>query len=142
MKSRGLGDVYKRQGQASQIAPSNRLAATHNPKKLSSAPYTLHDDISTRHARNHPRKACGVAVGVSIRWLFTAVMSQPTIDESLYSRQLYVLGHDAMRQMSSSNVLIVGLHGLGAEIAKNIALAGVKSVTSVSYTHLRAHETS
>ena len=56
-------------------------------------------------------------------------MSQPTIDESLYSRQLYVLGHDAMRQMSSSNVLIVGLHGLGAEIAKNIALAGVKSVT-------------
>ena len=70
-----------------------------------------------------------MAVGVSIRWLFTAVMSQPTIDESLYSRQLYVLGHDAMRQMSSSNVLIVGLHGLGAEIAKNIALAGVKSVT-------------
>ena len=64
---------------------------------------------------------------MSIRWLFTAVMSQPTIDESLYSRQLYVLGHDAMRQMSSSNVLIVGLHGLGAEIAKNIALAGVKS---------------
>lgn len=31
--------------------------------------------------------------------------------------------------MSSSNVLIVGALGLGAEIAKNIALAGVKSVT-------------
>lgn len=56
-------------------------------------------------------------------------MSQDTIDESLYSRQLYVLGHDAMRQMTSSNVLVVGLLGLGAEIAKNIALAGVKSVT-------------
>ncbi|WFD31821.1 E1 ubiquitin-activating enzyme [Malassezia sp. CBS 17886] len=52
-----------------------------------------------------------------------------TIDESLYSRQLYVLGHDAMKQMSSSSVLVVGLQGLGAEIAKNIALAGVKSVT-------------
>ncbi|PKI83669.1 E1 ubiquitin-activating enzyme [Malassezia vespertilionis] len=51
------------------------------------------------------------------------------IDESLYSRQLYVLGHDAMKQMSSSSVLVVGLNGLGAEIAKNIALAGVKSVT-------------
>ncbi|KAH0562331.1 E1 ubiquitin-activating protein [Trichoglossum hirsutum] len=51
------------------------------------------------------------------------------IDESLYSRQLYVLGHEAMKRMGSSNVLIVGLKGLGAEIAKNIALAGVKSLT-------------
>ncbi|KAI1918914.1 E1 ubiquitin-activating protein [Ophidiomyces ophidiicola] len=51
------------------------------------------------------------------------------IDESLYSRQLYVLGHEAMKRMGSSNVLIVGLKGLGVEIAKNIALAGVKSLT-------------
>ena len=51
------------------------------------------------------------------------------IDESLYSRQLYVLGHEAMKRMGSSNVLVVGLKGLGAEIAKNIALAGVKSLT-------------
>ena len=51
------------------------------------------------------------------------------VDESLYSRQLYVLGHEAMRKMGSSNVLIVGLRGLGVEIAKNIALAGVKSLT-------------
>lgn len=51
------------------------------------------------------------------------------IDESLYSRQLYVLGHEAMKRMSASNVLIVGLRGLGVEIAKNVALAGVKSLT-------------
>ena len=51
------------------------------------------------------------------------------IDESLYSRQLYVLGHEAMRRMGASNVLIAGLKGLGVEIAKNIALAGVKSLT-------------
>lgn len=51
------------------------------------------------------------------------------IDESLYSRQLYVLGHEAMKRMGASNVLIVGLKGLGVEIAKNIALAGVKSLT-------------
>ncbi|KAJ3344927.1 hypothetical protein HDU83_004605 [Entophlyctis luteolus] len=51
------------------------------------------------------------------------------IDEGLYSRQLcvlatviYVLGHKAMLAMSVSNVLIVGLKGLGIEI-------GVKSVT-------------
>ena len=51
------------------------------------------------------------------------------IDEALYSRQLYVLGHEAMRRMQASTVLIVGLKGLGVEIAKNVALAGVKSVT-------------
>ena len=29
----------------------------------------------------------------------------------LYSRQLYVLGHEAMRRMASSTVLVVGLKG-------------------------------
>ena len=58
-----------------------------------------------------------------------SVAGNTEIDESLYSRQLYVLGHEAMKRMSSSNVLIVGLRGLGVEIAKNIALAGVKSLT-------------
>lgn len=51
------------------------------------------------------------------------------IDESLYSRQLYVLGVDAMLKMQNSDVLISGLGGLGVEIAKNIILGGVKSVT-------------
>ncbi|RWS31670.1 hypothetical protein B4U80_01161 [Leptotrombidium deliense] len=51
------------------------------------------------------------------------------IDEGLYSRQLYVLGHDAMRRMASSDVLVSGMNGLGVEIAKNVILAGVKSVT-------------
>lgn len=50
------------------------------------------------------------------------------IDEGLYSRQLYVLGYEAMRAMAKSAVLIVGCDGLGVEIAKNIILAGVKSV--------------
>lgn len=59
-----------------------------------------------------------------------SVVSDTTeIDESLYSRQLYVLGHEAMKRMGASNILIVGLKGLGVEIAKNIALAGVKSLT-------------
>lgn len=51
------------------------------------------------------------------------------IDEGLYSRQLYVLGHEAMRRMAISDVLISGINGLGVEIAKNVILAGVKSVT-------------
>lgn len=41
----------------------------------------------------------------------------------------YVLGHDAMKRMQNSNVLISGMKGLGVEIAKNVILGGVKSVT-------------
>eukprot|EP00735_Rhodelphis_limneticus_P003966 TRINITY_DN15509_c0_g1::TRINITY_DN15509_c0_g1_i1::g.30466::m.30466 TRINITY_DN15509_c0_g1::TRINITY_DN15509_c0_g1_i1::g.30466 ORF type:complete len:1040 (+),score=270.94,sp/Q29504/UBA1_RABIT/57.35/0.0,ThiF/PF00899.16/7.1e-14,ThiF/PF00899.16/7.4e-31,UBACT/PF02134.16/6.9e-14,UBACT/PF02134.16/3e-26,UBA_e1_C/PF09358.5/3.2e-42,UBA_e1_thiolCys/PF10585.4/7.6e-22,UBA_e1_thiolCys/PF10585.4/0.011,P2/PF07194.6/0.53 TRINITY_DN15509_c0_g1_i1:65-3121(+) len=51
------------------------------------------------------------------------------IDESLYSRQLYVMGHEAQKKMMTSNILLVGLKGLGVEIAKNVILAGVRSVT-------------
>lgn len=51
------------------------------------------------------------------------------IDEGLYSRQLYVLGVDAMLKMQNSDILISGLGGLGIEIAKNVILGGVRSVT-------------
>ncbi|OSX60314.1 hypothetical protein POSPLADRAFT_1066666 [Postia placenta MAD-698-R-SB12] len=56
-------------------------------------------------------------------------IDEAAIDEGLYSRQLYVLGHEAMKRMAASNILIVGVKGLGIEIAKNVVLAGVKSVT-------------
>jgi ubiquitin-activating enzyme E1 len=51
------------------------------------------------------------------------------IDESLYSRQLYVLGVDAMRKMQNADVLVSGIGGVGVEIVKNIVLGGVRSVT-------------
>lgn len=70
---------------------------------------------------DHPKKV--------VEQLKEAINGNGDIDESLYSRQLYVLGHEAMKRMGSSNVLVVGLRGLGVEIAKNIALAGVKSLT-------------
>ncbi|VDQ03533.1 unnamed protein product [Trichobilharzia regenti] len=53
----------------------------------------------------------------------------PDLDESLYSRQLYVYGTEGMRRMAATDILVIGLEGLGLEIAKNITLAGVKSVT-------------
>lgn len=59
----------------------------------------------------------------------SAMNSTNDIDEGLYSRQLYVLGHEAMRRMARSDVLVCGLGGLGIEIAKNVVLAGVRSVT-------------
>ena len=49
------------------------------------------------------------------------------IDESLYSRQLYVLGEEAMKKMNASSALIVGLRGIGVEIGK-------ANVYSMSYS--------
>lgn len=54
---------------------------------------------------------------------------ETSIDEGLYSRQLYVLGVDAMLKMQNADILVSGLGGLGVEIAKNLILGGVKSVT-------------
>lgn len=51
------------------------------------------------------------------------------LDTDLYSRQLYVMGRDAMMQMSTSHVVIFGSDGLATEIAKNIVLGGIKRVT-------------
>ncbi|RLM86686.1 Ubiquitin-activating enzyme E1 3 [Panicum miliaceum] len=53
----------------------------------------------------------------------------PEIDEDLHSRQLAVYGRETMRRLFASDVFVSGLNGLGAEIAKNLALAGVRSVT-------------
>ncbi|EOD15040.1 hypothetical protein EMIHUDRAFT_459406 [Emiliania huxleyi CCMP1516] len=47
------------------------------------------------------------------------------IDEKLYSRQLYVMGRAAQLSLGSASVLLLGLTGLGAEVSKNLALAGV-----------------
>ena len=35
----------------------------------------------------------------------------------------YVLGHDAMKRMAASDVLIVGLRGLGVEIGAHVQSA-------------------
>lgn len=51
------------------------------------------------------------------------------VDEKLYSRQLYVMGHEAQRRMMASGALVIGASGLGVEISKNCILAGINSLT-------------
>ena len=51
------------------------------------------------------------------------------IDEDLQSRQMAVYGRESMQLLRRAAVLISGLNGLGAEIAKDVILANVKSVT-------------
>lgn len=49
-------------------------------------------------------------------------------DEEAISRQLGVYGKEAMGKLANMKVLLIGLRGLGAEVAKNLILAGPKKV--------------
>lgn len=51
------------------------------------------------------------------------------IDTNLYSRQIGTFGIETMGKLIKMNVIIVGQRGLGVEIAKNLILAGPKSVS-------------
>lgn len=69
-----------------------------------------------------------------------------SVDEDLYSRQLLAFGKGAMSKMMESDVLILGLNGLGVEIAKNVILSGVRSVVlgdsstaKISYSDLASN---
>ncbi|KAK3094094.1 hypothetical protein FSP39_024077 [Pinctada imbricata] len=58
-----------------------------------------------------------------------------TEDEAaLYDRQIRLWGLDAQRRLRAARVLLVGLRGLGAEIAKNIVLSGIKSLALLDHT--------
>lgn len=59
-------------------------------------------------------------------WEEAQSVSDPNLE---FFPDRYVLGHEAMKHLQTSSVLISGLQGLGVEIAKNIILAGVKAVT-------------
>jgi len=50
------------------------------------------------------------------------------IDTNLYSRQIGTFGIETMGKLIKMNVVIVGLRGNGVEIAKNLILAGPRSV--------------
>ncbi|CAM6046261.1 unnamed protein product [Sphagnum compactum] len=81
--------------------------------------------------KNRVEVGSGSVVVGKARELVMAPDSNPDveIDEDLHSRQLAVYGRETMRRLFGAHVLISGLQGLGAEIAKNVILAGVKSVT-------------
>ena len=50
------------------------------------------------------------------------------IDENLYSRQIILFGIETMTKISKLKILIIGLRGLGIEIAKDIIVSGPNKV--------------
>lgn len=50
---------------------------------------------------------------------------------ALYDRQIRLWGAQAQQNIRSAHVLLVSLRALGTEIAKNLTLAGINSLTIV-----------
>ncbi|KAI9298589.1 ubiquitin-activating emzyme E1 [Neoconidiobolus thromboides FSU 785] len=59
----------------------------------------------------------------------TADLLNEDIDLDYYSRQIYVYGLEGQKKLATNKVLIFGLNGLGLEVAKNLILSGVGSVS-------------
>ena len=50
---------------------------------------------------------------------------------ALYDRQIRLWGAQAQERIRSANILLISLRALGTEIAKNLTLAGIRSLTIV-----------
>ena len=56
------------------------------------------------------------------------------IDTDLYSRQIFALGLETVQSLARLDVCIFGMSAVGVEVAKNLCLAGPRSVTVVDPT--------
>jgi ubiquitin-like 1-activating enzyme E1 A len=54
-------------------------------------------------------------------------------DIALYDRQIRLWGIKAQEQLRAANVLLIGMKALGNEIAKNLVLAGIGSLTILDH---------
>ncbi|XP_069738365.1 SUMO-activating enzyme subunit 1 isoform X1 [Phaenicophaeus curvirostris] len=58
-----------------------------------------------------------------------------------YDRQIRLWGLEAQKRLRASRVLLVGMKGLGAEVAKNLILAGVKALTMLDHERVSQEDT-
>jgi ubiquitin-activating enzyme E1 len=64
------------------------------------------------------------------------------IDLDLHSRAIGTMGLETLTKLIKLNVLIIGMRGLGVEVAKNLILAGPKSVTILDPTLVKIEDLS
>ncbi|XP_061876235.1 SUMO-activating enzyme subunit 1 isoform X2 [Colius striatus] len=58
-----------------------------------------------------------------------------------YDRQIRLWGLEAQKRLRASRVLLVGMKGLGSEVAKNLILAGVRGLTMLDHQQVSAEDT-
>lgn len=108
---------------ASSATKKHRISATADSNNNNSS--SSNNVVTGKEGENHSISASIAEVPI----MTLGNSNQTDIDEDLHSRQLAVYGRETMRRLFASNILVSGMQGLGAEIAKNLILAGVKSVT-------------
>lgn len=57
-----------------------------------------------------------------------------------YDRQIRLWGLDAQKRLRQAKVLAVGLGGLGAEVVKNLVLAGIKAITLLDHRNVTEND--
>ncbi|KAK2582321.1 hypothetical protein KPH14_004660 [Odynerus spinipes] len=62
-------------------------------------------------------------------------------EAELYDRQIRLWGLESQKRLRSAKVLLIGLGGFGAEIAKNVILAGVKAITLLDHRNMTKEDT-
>lgn len=67
-------------------------------------------------------------------------MAAPTLDTKRYDRQIRLWGMETQLRMTTTRVLICGVGGLAAEVAKNLVLAGVGHVTLQDHAAVTADD--
>lgn len=74
----------------------------------------------------------GTSIDVTGTATVPSATSSLSRDEiALYDRQIRLWGAQAQERIRSANILLISLRALGTEIAKNLTLAGVSSLTII-----------
>ncbi len=111
---------------APQPSDYSALAAAANPKS------------DSQQIQEQPQESAVIDAALALTAVAEAA-SQPHIVREFdaeskevkdrWSRYIGAMGIEAVRRQTNSTVLVLGLDALGAEIAKNVVLSGVKSLT-------------
>ncbi|KAK5134881.1 hypothetical protein LTR08_005971 [Meristemomyces frigidus] len=81
---------------------------------------------------NAPEVTNGSLLAPEANGIATTTAPGLSADEiALYDRQIRLWGAQAQERIRSANILLVSLRALGTEIAKNLTLAGISSLTII-----------
>ncbi|KAL8791391.1 MAG: hypothetical protein Q9213_000007 [Squamulea squamosa] len=81
------------------------------------------------HINGTPRLNSAVADGTSVPQPSPQAQTISADEIALYDRQIRLWGVKAQEKLRSANILLVGMKALANEIAKNLVLAGIGSLT-------------
>lgn len=102
------------------------------------APVEFPPDTAAQ-APAHPQASNGNGINGTATTVATTNVAEETTampglsaeEMAQYDRQIRLWGAEAQQRIRSANILLISLRALGTEIAKNLTLAGVRSLTII-----------